>query len=275
MRWDAANAFAQSGFETGATDWHLATVTNSAENQVLQGLVDQVGSRPIFGLVQAGGAHEPDGGRGWITGEALTYTNWTPGEPNNVHQANGLENIGTMYGPDTAHSGQWNDATKNDRRADILVDLDTSRAITLGGGTRADVLVGGAFGDAASGNDGKDVLRGEGGNDTLLGGAGNDMLICGAGQDQMSGGAGAFVFAVTDVGAVLNPDQIVDFELGVDRINRRLIDANLGLAGNQAFTFIGTAAFSAAAGELRLGTTKYGQMVLQGQIDGIGLDFIL
>ena len=51
----------------------------------------------------------------------------------------------------------------------MLIERDTSRAVTVGGGGRADVPDGGAVCGALSG---KDVLRAEGGNDTLPGGAG-------------------------------------------------------------------------------------------------------
>ena len=45
-------------------------------------------------------------------------------------------------------------------------------------------------------------------------------------------------------------DQIVDFASGVDDIDFSAIDANTGLGGDQAFTFIGSDAFS-GAGQLR------------------------
>lgn len=48
-------------------------------------------------------------------------------------------------------------------------------------------------------------------------------------------------------------DAIMDFaRLQGDRIDLSQIDANSALAGNNAFRFIGTGAFSGQAGELRL-----------------------
>ena len=47
------------------------------------------------------------------------------------------------------------------------------------------------------------------------------------------------------------------------------IDANLKLAGDQAFTFIGTEAFGGAAGELRYEVTAEG-VVVRADADGDG-----
>jgi hypothetical protein len=46
-------------------------------------------------------------------------------------------------------------------------------------------------------------------------------------------------------------DHILDFTPGTDRIELDRIDANTLLAGNQAFSWIGSNAFSGSAGELR------------------------
>ncbi|RYY41357.1 MAG: hypothetical protein EOP59_11590, partial [Sphingomonadales bacterium] len=97
-----------------------------------------------------------------------------------------------------------------------------------------------------------DSIIGGAGADTLGGGAGNDMLRGGLGADVLRGGAGNDVF---DYDSVLesragNIDQILDFAAG-DRIDLSTIDANANLGGEQAFAFIGSAAFS-AAGQLRV-----------------------
>jgi len=61
-----------------------------------------------------------------------------------------------------------------------------------------------------------DLIYGRAGNDTLYGNGGDDILFGGGGLDQMYGGAGADVFIVDN-----GPDQdrILDFELGLDRID--------------------------------------------------------
>ncbi|WP_436041195.1 M10 family metallopeptidase C-terminal domain-containing protein, partial [Rhizobium sp. LjRoot98] len=52
--------------------------------------------------------------------------------------------------------------------------------------------------------------------------------------------------------AVSGRDTIFDFSgTGGDRIDLSAIDANTAASGNQAFTYVGTAAFTGKAGELR------------------------
>ncbi len=96
---------------------------------------------------------------------------------------------------------------------------------TLDGGSSADRLIGGngldrLFGDTGAdrlyGGLDNDRLSGDDGNDRLWGGGGRDIVNGGAGDDQMRGDAGGdtFVFEVGD-----DQDQILDFELGLDRID--------------------------------------------------------
>ena len=62
-------------------------------------------------------------------------------------------------------------------------------------------------------------------------------------------------------------DKILDFTSGVDKIRLVDIDANSGVAGNQAFTFIGANGFSGAAGELRAYQSN-GSWFAEGDVDG-------
>ncbi|QNT69927.1 hypothetical protein [Defluviicoccus vanus] len=69
----------------------------------------------------------------------------------------------------------------------------------------------------------------------------------------------------------VNHDSIVAFD-GVgaaagDQIDLSLIDASTLVAGNQAFTFIGTAAFSGVAGQLHVVASGTNTLV-QGDING-------
>lgn len=105
-----------------------------------------------------------------------------------------------------------------------------------------DNLNGGAGNDTLLGYDGDDVIRGGSGNDYLAGEEGYDKLIGGSGGDTLVGGAGGrddFVFeSVSDT--LHSPmDVIEDFELPFDYIDLRKIDANPGVSGDQAFTFVG------------------------------------
>ena len=114
-----------------------------------------------------------------------------------------------------------------------------------------------------------ETLRGLAGNDRLSGGAGNDTLIGGLGIDTLHGGAGhdSFVFTTMRDSAPGFPgyinnngfnaasgagyrDIILDFTQGQDRIDLSQIDANLTLAGDQAFIWRGAGAFSGSTADL-------------------------
>ena len=121
----------------------------------------------------------------------------------------------------------------------------------LAGGEGDDLLDGGVGDDHLSGGAGIDILGGGEGNDTLDGGSGGDRLSGGAGVDEMTGGDGAdtFVYArIADSRSLL--ERIRDFGQGEDVFDLASIDAVAGGVGNEAFTFIGTAALS-AAGQVR------------------------
>ena len=106
------------------------------------------------------------------------------------------------------------------------------------------------------------TLTGLGGADVLYGGSGADRLEGGLGNDWLEGGSGADIFVFSSLadsrlsalrsdGAKRLPDVIADFTSGVDKIDLSALDAVSFAAGDQAFSFIGSAAFSGQAGELR------------------------
>lgn len=122
-----------------------------------------------------------------------------------------------------------------------------------------DSLTGGALADFIDGGNGNDTLDGKAGNDTLLGGLGADSLYGGLGND-------IFDYNIVSESPVgVGRDVIRDFAgAGAatgDKIDLTTIDANSLLAGNQAFSWIGGAAFT-ASGQLR-----YSGGVLQGSTD--------
>ena len=108
------------------------------------------------------------------------------------------------------------------------------------------------------GADGDDFLKGNGGFDILRGGFGDDVLIGGSGLDRLTGGEGADRFtylALTDSKPNRNYADIIRdfFHSEGDQISVKGIDAIAG-GEDDAFTFIGTDAFSHTAGELRYET---------------------
>jgi Ca2+-binding RTX toxin-like protein len=126
---------------------------------------------------------------------------------------------------------------------------------TLVGNASANTLMGYGGNDMLDGGASADVLLGGEGDDTMLGGAGVDVLTGGVGRDAMSGGADLdfFIFHDTvETGLTEGTaDAITDFSIADgDRINVGAIDADVYADGNQAFTFIGQAAFSGTPGEI-------------------------
>ncbi|MGH0282511.1 calcium-binding protein [Sinorhizobium meliloti] len=115
-------------------------------------------------------------------------------------------------------------------------------------------VVGSNYADRLYGTDGANSLLARGGSDTLAGNGGDDVLYGGAGIDRLYGGAGAdtFVFKATAESGGKSFDTIFDFAPSEqDRIDLSAIDASTAGSGNQAFSFIGTVAFTGAVGELR------------------------
>ena len=126
--------------------------------------------------------------------------------------------------------------------------------------------------DSIQGFNGTDVLNGLAGDDTLDGGNGADVLTGGLGRDVLIGGNGPdqFVFAAAGETAVgVNRDLISDFA-NEDTIVLTAIDANAALAGDQAFAFIGSAAFGNVAGQLR-SYVDGGTTIVAGDTNGDGM----
>jgi Ca2+-binding RTX toxin-like protein len=145
-------------------------------------------------------------------------------------------------------------------------------------GSGNDDVFGSGDDNALSGNLGDDRLEGRGGDDALSGGAGDDRLAGGEGRDDLRGGAGAdtFVFAALNDSTVTAADIITDFATGTDIVDLSAIDADSLTPGDQAFAFIGSAAFGLLAGEVQWSVTPEGLGQLRGDVDGDGLaDFAI
>jgi Ca2+-binding RTX toxin-like protein len=88
----------------------------------------------------------------------------------------------------------------------------------------------------------------------------------------LTGGIGAdtFVFAAATDSRGANWDSITDFTQGTDKINLSALDADLLLAGDQSFSFIGSAGFGHHAGELRVSSSTPGVLRVLADVDGNG-----
>jgi Ca2+-binding RTX toxin-like protein len=144
------------------------------------------------------------------------------------------------------------------------------------GGLAQDKLFGNAGADLVFGDAGHDLVQGDAGADSLYGGEGNDTLIGGTEADLLEGGAGAdqFRFVTRADSALAAPDRIADFELGLDLIDLSRIDAVAGVTGNQAFAWIGTAAFT-AEGQVRLASAGGGHQLEVNTTGASGAEMII
>jgi Ca2+-binding RTX toxin-like protein len=156
---------------------------------------------------------------------------------------------------------------------------------TLAGGSGADTLAGGAGADTADYSASQSAVTvdltlgtGSGGDaqgdkltsiENITGSAHDDHLIGSTTVNQFFGGAGAdtFVFKTAQDSLPGHQDQITDFSSAQgDHIDLSGIDADTHVAGDQAFGFIGNAAFSDVAGQLR-----YANHALEGDTNGDGV----
>lgn len=164
-------------------------------------------------------------------------------------------------GADRMGGGNGDDSYTVDSSADVIIEAANGGAdsvtasadfvlsenietLVLTAGAR--VGTGNSGANVISGSSGDDILSGMGGNDVLAGGLGSDTIVGGTGQDALfgAGGADRFVFRAGDTGnSYLVADGIVDFSQGEgDRIDV----SSLG-----SLRFVGSAAFSGHAGEVR------------------------
>lgn len=151
------------------------------------------------------------------------------------------------------------------------------------GGSASDKITGNEVSNSLYGYNGNDRLYGLEGDDYLLGGEGNDIVSGNVGKDRVYGGLGAddlyggadadsFIFSKIgdSTASSTGRDTIFDFSgTAGDRIDLSRIDASTKTAGNQAFSFIGTGAFTGKATELRYEKTSSNTFI-QGDINGDG-----
>lgn len=115
---------------------------------------------------------------------------------------------------------------------------------------------------------------GSGNDDSLIGNGQANRLAGAGGFDNLRGNGGAdrFVFArLSDCAVDAEAfDLIEDFSRAQgDKISLSKIDARTGVSGNQAFVFIGEAAFGGVKGQLRFDTFA-DALLVQGDVNGDG-----
>jgi Ca2+-binding RTX toxin-like protein len=182
-------------------------------------------------------------------------------------------------GDDTLDGGGGNDTLRGGTGIDTVrydlagsgVTVDLAAGFAQGSQSGRDLLsgfeniVGSAFDDILIGSgDAFDLV-----SNRISGGDGNDRIEGKTGSDILLGGAGADTFVYSsiiesDIGFLrIGPDLLADFNPAEgDRIDVSAVDADSQTAGNQAFIFIGSADFTAAA-----------QIRAVAQADGFTLQF--
>lgn len=178
----------------------------------------------------------------------------------------GSDTLDGGAGDDYINGGLGNDTvTFANNSSGVIFSLATSTSVASDGYT--DILVsienviGTNFWDNITGDNSNNIIYGLGRDDGLSGGLGDDTLIGGDGKDYLTGGIGAdiFDFNLTNESAVgANCDVITDFNHAeLDKIDLSIIDANVNLVNDQAFSFIGNNVAFSAAGQLRYDAALY------------------
>jgi Ca2+-binding RTX toxin-like protein len=234
------------------------TLTGGTGNDTVRG---GAGDDTINYTVDSHGVDSVDGGADTDTlvltsGSGDQFLNVTfNGTSITVFEGGTLANVESV----TANLGSGGDVlVYESTTAGVTVNLALGTASGFSSIAEIESVRSDAGADVLTGDSINNRLNGQGNNDTIDGGGGNDTLTGGLGADLLTGGTGDDTFlylANAESGTTAaTRDSITDFQgagvAGGDLINVNAIDANTGAGGNQNFTFIGNAAFS-AAGQLR------------------------
>jgi hypothetical protein len=185
----------------------------------------------------------------------------------------GLESLTLSSSTDTRYASGGSDFDYEIEWNDTFLAAGQTMTVNGGGLAAGEVM---DFDGSAETNGMFRIFAGAG-DDVLHGGAGDDVIYGGLGFDTMYGHGGNDTFRF-DSAAQSTPatrDGIQDFTSG-DMIDVSKIDANSLASGNQAFSFIGNAAFGNHAGELRYEASGGPIYTIQGDVNGDGVaDFEL
>jgi Ca2+-binding RTX toxin-like protein len=188
--------------------------------------------------------------------------------------------IGKNEGFDAINGGAGNDS---------VLALSAGTVIGVSSVSGVEVISANGFGSVTiSGTTANDIIdlasillqgiqqiSGGSGNDRIMGSAQDNVIAGNAGADQLWGNGGADIFKFGWIGDSRSGgtgiDLIQDFEKGLDRIDLTGIDASTKLSGNQAFTFIGGAAFGKVAGQIRVDSSSQSATIITGDVNGDGV----
>ncbi|HEX8643293.1 MAG TPA: pre-peptidase C-terminal domain-containing protein [Allosphingosinicella sp.] len=222
-----------------------------------------------------------------ITGNALANSLSGGAGNDTLIGGEGNDTLDGGTGDDAMAGGLGDDFYFVDTAGDSVVELggegsdtvSSSISYTLGDNVEHLILTGSAA--TVTGNGLANTLSGNALSNRLDGGAGNDRLVGGDGVDYLTGGAGSDVFVgeinaskVTGKSGPIALDVVLDFLSGTDTIDLSGIDANSGVAGDQAFTLVNSAN-PKNAGEISIrnfGNVNAAEAALGFDIDGVDGD---
>lgn len=163
-------------------------------------------------------------------------------------------------------AGEGRDTVQVAPGTSYALGANVENLTVVGAGSEAATLRGNALANRITGSAGSEDILGLGGNDVLIGGDGDDSITGGTGNDRIYGGGGLDLIdlgvggrdvlvytAITDALAVENQElEIVLNWEAQDTLDLSAIDANNGIAGDQAFNIVGI--FGTPAGPQEAGT---------------------
>ncbi|MEM6452889.1 MAG: LamG-like jellyroll fold domain-containing protein, partial [Cyanobacteria bacterium P01_D01_bin.105] len=166
-------------------DGNLVTINSAAEEAWIQQTFGTTEAQLWIGLTD----ETTEGQFEWVSGENVNYTNWAPGEPNNM----GGQDYGSLH---LRGNQQWDDQPSGWNKKGII-------EIELPEESGNDVMVGGIGNDVLYGELGDDILDGSNGQargaferDVLAGGDGADRFILGNANDAYYTANGNFDYAL-------------------------------------------------------------------------------
>jgi serralysin len=280
---DSYQLTASNGAGTGwECIWDAGGIDTISNAGSALGATINLNAAPLSGA-NAGGFVSRDAGilGGYTIANGVTIENAIGGSGADTLVGNAASNtLDGGAGADTMSGGLGNDTFIVDNTRDMVTELagqgtDTEFAsvtVTLGANVENLVLVGGGAVNG-TGNGLVNILTGNAAANALSGANGGDTLIGGGGIDRLTGGSGndLFVFqSASDSGVGIGMrDVVADWRSG-DLIDLSSMDADATLGGDQAFLWLGTAAFGGHAGELRFSVSGRAG-VLSGDVDGNGV----
>ncbi len=152
-------------------------------------------------------------------------------------------------GTDTYDLSNYNNGSTIDLRPGEWTTTSTDQLANLGDGHTARGNVANSL--LFQGNTASAIENGKGG-------AGADTLIANLVANQLTGNGGNDTFkwmTTGDAGTGSLADTVLDFVRGADKIDFTALDANPATGAHDAFTFIGTGAFTNVAGQVRYDVT--------------------